>query len=290
MTRFYVSGVTRDKEYDVTSGTKDSKVTYFTANPNGEAEVLNVILRPRPHLKKLRLDVNMADLAIKGRSSKGNILTKHLISKISQREALGSTLSARKLWFNEVTQRLSDDGRGELLGSFAGEDKVLVVYKAGYYKLYEPQTTVHFDEGIQIIEKFNPKKIASVIYFDGDKKQYQVKRFELEDNDKKNVFISEHEESALTFFSFGDAPIIEVVYDKKGALTDPEQLEMNELISVKGMKALGNKFATDTIHEITVVTEGNVVEEEITEESNTDSGDDDDVLPPVDETGQATIF
>ncbi len=282
MKRFYVSGVTRDKEYDLTKGTKGSKVTYFTANPNGEAEVLNVLLRPRPHLKKLRLEVNLGELAIKGRSSGGNILTKHLISKISQREALGSTLSARKLWFNEVTQRLSDDGRGELLGSFGGDDKVLVVYKSGYYKLYEPQTTVHFDEDLLLVQKFNPKKVASVIYFDGDKKQYQIKRFELEVNDKKNYFITEHEESVLTFFTFGDAPIVEVVYDKKGALTDPEQIEMSEVIAVKGMKALGNKFATDKIHEITLVTEGNVVPEEPEQPEEGDNG--------VEDNGQANLF
>lgn len=257
MKRFAVDAITRDKEYDLTAGTKNSKVSYFTANPNGEAEVLNVLLRPRPHLKKLRLEVNFAELDIKGRGAKGNILTKHLISKITQREALGSTLSARKLWYNEVVNRLNDEERGTLLGSFKGEDKVLAVYKSGVYKLYEPQVSIHFEDDVLLVEKYDPQKVASVIYFDGEKKQYQVKRFELEVNDKRNIFITEHPDSKMEFFSFGYKPVVTVVINKKGKAQDPETIDITEFIAVKGMKAAGNRLTTDELKSITLVTDGN---------------------------------
>ncbi len=256
MKRFAVDAITRDKEYDLTAGTKNSKVLYFTPNPNGEAEVLNVLLRPRPHLKKLRLEVNFAELDIKGRGAKGNILTKHLISKITQREALGSTLGARKLWYNEVVNRLNDEERGELLGSFKGDDKVLVIYKSGIYKLYEPQVSIHFEDDVLLVKKYNPQDVASVIYFDGDKKQYQVKRFEIEVNDKRNVFITEHPDSKMEFFSFGYKPVVSVVINKKGKKLDPEVIDLTEFITVKGIKAIGNRLSSDVVEKITLVSDG----------------------------------
>ncbi|MES2627992.1 MAG: DNA gyrase/topoisomerase IV subunit A [Bacteroidota bacterium] len=256
MKRFAVDAITRDKEYDLTAGTKNSKVTYFTANPNGEAEVLNVLLRPRPHLKKLRLEVNFAELDIKGRGAKGNILTKHLISKITQREALGSTLSARKLWYNEVVNRLNDEERGTLLGSFKGDDKVLAVYKSGIYKLYEPQVSIHFEDDMLLVQKFDPQQVASVVYFDGEKKQYQVKRFELEVNDKRNPFITEHPDSKLELFTFGYKPVVSVVISKKGKAQEPETIDLTEFIAVKGMKALGNRLTTDQLESVTLLSDG----------------------------------
>ncbi len=257
MKRFAVDAITRDKEYDLTAGTKNSKVLYFTPNPNGEAEVLNVLLRPRPHLKKLRLEVNFAELDIKGRGAKGNILTKHLISKITQREALGSTLSARKLWYNEVVNRLNDEERGTLLGSFKGEDKVLAVYKSGLYKLYEPQVSIHFEDDVLFVQKFDPMQVASVIYFDGEKKQYQIKRFELEVNDKRNIFITEHPDSRMEFFNFGYKPVVSVVINKKGKAQEPETIDITEFIAIKGLKAAGNRLTTDSVDSITLITDGN---------------------------------
>lgn len=256
MKRFAVDAITRDKEYDLTAGTKNSKVLYFTANPNGEAEVLNVLLRPRPHLKKLRLEVNFAELDIKGRGAKGNILTKHLISKITQREALGSTLSARKLWYNEVVNRLNDEERGTLLGSFKGDDKVLAVYKSGIYKLYEPQVSIHFEDDVLLVQKYNPQQVSSVVYFDGEKKQYQIKRFEMEVNDKRNVFITEHPDSKMEFFSLGYRPVISVVINKKGKDQEPETIDITEFIAVKGLKAVGNRLTTDILTSITLVSSG----------------------------------
>lgn len=291
MKRFAVDAITRDKEYDLTAGTKNSKVLYFTANPNGEAEVLNVLLRPRPHLKKLRLEVNFAELDIKGRAAKGNILTKHLISKITQREALGSTLGARKLWYNEVVNRLNDEERGRLLGSFKGDDKVLAVYKSGVYKLYEPQVSIHFEDDVLLVKKFNPQEIASVIYFDGEKKQFQIKRFELEVNDKRNVFISEHAESKMEFFSFGYKPVVSVVINKKGKAQEPETIDITEFIAVKGLKAVGNRLTTDGVDSITLITEG---EEELAQALEVEQ----EVVPdipeepegPVEDDGQVALF
>ncbi|TXC76060.1 DNA gyrase/topoisomerase IV subunit A [Luteibaculum oceani] len=251
MKRFAVTSITRDKEYDLTAGSPGSKVLYFTANPNGEAEILNVLLRPRPHLKKLRLEINFADLAIKGRGAKGNILTKHLISKISQKESLGSTLDAREIWYDDTVKRLNDDERGRSLGKFRGNDKILVVYQKGYYKLYEPTLTTHFDEGIFIIEKFDPSKVATVVYYDGKRENYYLKRFELEENDKENYVISEEEGSEMTLFTFDKEPKLTMKFDKRsGAKVDEEEVLAHEFIAVKGMKALGNKLTGYKIKEL----------------------------------------
>lgn len=274
MKRFAVTSITRDKEYDLTAGTAGSKVLYFTANPNGEAEILNVLLRPRPHLKKLRLEINFADLAIKGRGAKGNILTKHLISKISQKESLGSTLDAREIWYDESVKRLNDDERGRSLGKFRGNDKILVVYKAGYYRMYEPKLTLHFDEGIQIIEKYDASKVATVVYFDAERSNYYLKRFELEENDKENYVISEAEGSEMLIFSFYQEPKLTLHYDKRsGAKVEEEEVMAHEFISVKGMKALGNKLTSFKIKNIDI--EETYVEPEIEEEGETEeSGED----------------
>ncbi|HEX4887990.1 MAG TPA: DNA gyrase/topoisomerase IV subunit A [Luteibaculaceae bacterium] len=256
MKRFAVDAITRDKEYDLTAGSKNSKILYFTANPNGEAEVLNVLLRPRPHLKKLRLEVNFAELDIKGRGAKGNILTKHLISKITQREALGSTLAARKLWYNPIVNRMNDEERGELLGQFKGDDKIIAVYKSGAYKLYEPQVTIHFEDDVLLVKKFNPQEIATVVYFDGEKQQYQVKRFEIEPNDRRNVFITEHDQSRLELFTFGYKPVISLATSKKGKAQDPQTIDLTEFIAVKGMKALGNRLSADDVVSVELIDDG----------------------------------
>ena len=271
MKRFAVTSITRDKEYDLTSGTPGSKVTYFTANPNGEAEILNVLLRPRPHLKKLRLEINFADLAIKGRGAKGNILTKHLISKISQKESLGSTLEAREVWYDDTVKRLNDDERGVSLGKFKGNDKILVVYAAGYYKLYEPSLATHFDENILFIEKFDPEKIATVVYFDPERKNYYLKRFELEVNDKENYVISEEDGAELNLFTFAKEPKLTVHYDKRsGAKVEEEEVLGHEFIAVKGMKVLGNKLTAFKIKNIEV--EDVYVEPEPEEDEDAEDG------------------
>jgi len=262
MKRFAVKSITRDKEYDLTNGTKGSKVTYFTANPNGEAEVLNVLLRPRPHLKKLRLEIDLSELAIKGRVAKGNILTKHLVSKITQREALGSTLSARKIWYDEIVGRLNDEGRGTLLGNFGSDDKIVAFYKNGTYCLYEPSLTIRFEADLITLKKHNEEEVASVIYYDGERDQYSVKRFEIEETDKLSYFITEHPKSALVFFSLKPGSVVEVHFDKRASNKETETHIMEELIAVKGLKALGNRFCKEKIKEIVDVTPEDVEEED----------------------------
>jgi len=166
MKRFYVNSITRDTEYDLTRGVKGSKMLYFSVHPNGEREVVSVLLRPRPHLKRLRFDVDLGDLLIKGRQSAGNRVTKEIIQKITQKEVGGSTLAARKIWFDTVVGRLNDEGRGKFLGSFKGEDKILTLYKTGEYRLSNFDLSNHFDEDMIHIEKWHPERPISTVYFD----------------------------------------------------------------------------------------------------------------------------
>ncbi|MDC1451690.1 DNA gyrase/topoisomerase IV subunit A [Vicingaceae bacterium] len=250
--RFAVTSITRDKEYDLTAGTSGSKVLYFSANPNGEAEVVQVLLRPKAKLKKLKFDFDFADLAIKGRAAKGNTLNKNLVSKIKLKEEGTSTLSARKIWFDDTVQRLNTDGRGELLGEFKADDKILTIMQSGHYKLINTAITNHFDDDLIVIEKWNPRKPVTAIYFDGDKEDFYVKRFLVDDSDKKILFITEHEKSLLELVSTDHHTVIDINFAKPRGkdAKENEQLDLLEFISVKGMKALGNKLSYDKIKSV----------------------------------------
>jgi topoisomerase-4 subunit A len=198
MKRFSVTGVTRDKEYDVTKGTPGSRITYFSANPNGEAETLKILLKPKPRIKKLTFEVDMGELAIKGRQSMGNILTKHEVHKISLKEKGVSTLGGRKIWFDQDVLRLNADSRGKYLGEFLGDDNILVIYKNGEYELYNFDLSNHFDPGILTIEKFDSGKILSAVYYDAEQEFYYVKRFEIDEVEGKRIrFIGENPENKL---------------------------------------------------------------------------------------------
>ncbi|MCI5056921.1 MAG: DNA gyrase/topoisomerase IV subunit A, partial [Flavobacteriales bacterium] len=251
MKRFSVTSITRDKEYPLTKGTAGSEILYLTANPNGEAETLSIALKPAPKLKKLKFELDFAELGIKGRGAQGNILTKNAIKKIEVKEHGVSTLGARKIWFDDTVQRLNVDGRGELLGAFAGDDRILTVSQSGYYKLLTFDLSNHFDEDLIIIEKWNPKKPLSVIYYDGSKGQYFVKRFLVEKSDKPVTFISEHEGSHLEIASSDWLPQVEVKFGKvKGKERPTETVKLEEFISVKGLKAQGNRLSTHKIKNI----------------------------------------
>ncbi|MEJ2170201.1 MAG: hypothetical protein P8X90_32270, partial [Desulfobacterales bacterium] len=186
MKRFFVTGVTRDKEYNVTLGTRGSRVVYFSANPNGESEVLKIILKPKPRIKKLNFEVDLGELAIKGRQSMGNILTKNEVHKISLKEKGYSTLGGRKIWFDQDVLRLNADNRGKYLGEFSDDDMILVIYKKGEYQLYNYDLSNHFEQDILSIEKYDPGKIMSVVYFDAEQDFYYVKRFEIEEAEGKS--------------------------------------------------------------------------------------------------------
>ncbi|MES2837587.1 MAG: DNA gyrase/topoisomerase IV subunit A [Bacteroidota bacterium] len=251
MKRFFVSGVTRDKAYDLTKGSSGSNVLYLTVNPNGEAEVLTMHLKAIPKVKNLVFDVDFGKLAIKGRSSIGNIVTKYPVRKIIFKEKGGSTLGARGFWFDDTIHRLNTEGKGQFLGDFTGDDKILTVTQDGFYKLYNYDLTNHFDENIILIEKFKADKPLSVIYFDGEKKEFYIKRFMVELTDKKNLIITEAEGSYIELVSSYAEPKIDVKYAKeKGKEIEDAHYNLAEVIEVKGLKARGNRFTTHKIKEI----------------------------------------
>jgi len=251
--RFPVNSITRDKEYDLTAGNPGSKVLYFTANPNGEAEVVHVKLRARPNLKKLRFDFDFSDLAIKGRGAKGNILNKNIVSKVELKEKGSSTLAPRKIWFDEVVQRLNADGRGELLGSFKGDDKILTIYDKGYYRTTGFDLLTRFDEGMISIQKLEPDTVISAVYWEGDKEQYNVKRFEPEISDKPVEFITDHEDSRLECATVNPSPKLVLQFDKRSNDREDEEVDLVEFISVKGLTAMGNRLTPYKVKSIELI-------------------------------------
>jgi len=263
--RFNVSGITRDKVYDLTQEKPGSQVLYFSSNPNGEAEVVTILLRMLTNVKKLKFDLDFADLMIKGRVSKGNTVTKYPIKKIELKEKGISTLRPRKVWFDDTVHRLNVDGRGELLGEFKPEDRLLIITQSGKIKTIIPELTTHFDDDVIVLEKWIPNKPISCIYFDPEKDKYFVKRFLVESVNKEEVFISEHPYSRLEIVSTDYRPVAEIVFAKiKGVEKEPLTVNFEEFISVKGIKAQGNQLSSDKIKLINLL-ESLPYEEEITE-------------------------
>jgi topoisomerase-4 subunit A len=250
--RFAVSGVTRDKEYDLTNGKPNSNVLYFSANPNGEGEVVTVLLRQVGSIKKLKWDIDFADIIIKGRVSKGNIVTKHAIKRIELKEKGVSTLKPRKIWFDDTIQRLNVDGRGELIGEFRGEDRILVVTQSGIAKTIIPEITAHFEEDMIVLEKWVPSKPISAIYFDGQKGKHYVKRFLIENENREDMFISEHPSSLLEIVSTDWRPVAKIAFAKERGKERREDqiIDFEQFISVKGISALGNQLTRFKVNQI----------------------------------------
>ena len=253
--RFAVSGVTRDKVYDLSSAKKESVVSYFSANPNGEAEIVSLILRQSAKLKKFKWDINFSDYLIKGRSSRGNIVTKHNVNKIELKEKGVSTLKPRKIWFDDTIQRLNVDARGELLGEFRGEDKLLIIRQNGILKTISPEITTRFNEDMIVLEKWLPKKPISAIYFDGKKEKYFLKRFLIENENKEETFISLNKNSFLEIVSTDWKPVVELVFNKE---RNKEQrpntsIDVEEFISIKGIKAQGNQLTGYKVKQINIL-------------------------------------
>lgn len=250
--RFAVTSVTRDREYDLTQGKKGSKVHYFSANPNGEAEVVTVFLRQVGSIKKLKFDIDFADMLIKGRNVKGNIVTKYAVKRIELKEEGVSTLKPRRIWFDETVKRLNVDERGELLGEFRGEDRVLIVTQDAVAKTIVPELTTRFDEEMVVLEKWMSKKPISAIYWEAEKERFYVKRFLIENPDKEEKFISEHENSYLEFISTDFYPQAEIVFSKLRGKEqrENETINLEEFIAIKGVKALGNQLTTDKVKQI----------------------------------------
>lgn len=295
--RFNVSGVTRDKEYDLTQGKPGSMILYFSHNPNGEAEVVTVLLRQVGNIKKLKFDLDFATIGIKGRGSKGNTVTKHPIKKIELKEKGISTLRPRKIWFDDSVQRLNVDGRGDLLGEFRPNDRLLIITQSGKVKTIIPELSTHFDEDMIVLEKWVPKKPISAVYYDGEKERYFVKRFLIENENKEEIFISEHEKSQLEIVSTDYRPLAEVVFAKvKGIQKENITLNFEEFIAIKGIKALGNQLTADKIKQISLLEPLPYEEpkEEIAEEievvDSENLSDDSDLDIELDENGQITLF
>lgn len=242
--RFNVTGVTRDKEYDLTKGHPKSKALYFSANPEGEAEIVSIQLTAGCSAKIKQFDFNFSELDIKGRSSQGNIVTKYPVRKVSLKEKGKSTLTAQSIWYDENTGRLNTDGRGRSLGGLNKGDLLLAFYKTGTYEITEYDMNNRYAyEDLLVIEKFNPDKIVSVIYFDGEKRWSMAKRFKIETSTlgQKFSFISDHKDSKLYFVSTHKNPEVLFSYKRKNEKID-EILTLNEFVDVKGWKALGNKI------------------------------------------------
>ena len=253
--RFPVLGVTRDKDYDLTKGSKGTRIIYFTANPNGEAEVIRIRLRPKPRLRRLSFEFDFKDLEIRGRNAKGNILSKNAILDISKKEEGISTLGAIDIWFDETVKRLNTEERGTYLGAFKGNDKILTIMKSGTYKLTNYDITTHFDEDMIIIRKFNPSRILSVFYYEGGVQKYYVKRFKIDSDtpeNRKTLFISEHKESVFIAVSFDRYPRAEIEFKQIKAKNtfDNEVINVDEFIGVKSENAKGKRLTNKEIKNI----------------------------------------
>ncbi|MAM27483.1 MAG: DNA topoisomerase IV [Flavobacteriaceae bacterium] len=316
--RFAVTSMTRDREYDLTAGTKGSKVLYFTANPNGEAEVVTILLRQSGSIKKLKWDLDFADQLIKGRGSKGNIVTKYAVKRVELKEKGLSTLKPRKIWFDDTVQRLNLEGRGELLGEFKSHDRLLLINQKGVVKTVIPEITLRFDEDMIVLEKWEPKKPLSAIYWEGEKELFYVKRFLIENPDREELIITEHPKSYLERVFTDYRPQAEIVFVKERGKERKENQEINleEFIAIKGITAMGNQLTKDKVLEINALSplpyeapaekkteEMDVVDEEtVSSEAKAENDDsesksfvdskkgDDDEEPPVGNDGQATLF
>ncbi|RCW90796.1 DNA gyrase/topoisomerase IV subunit A [Winogradskyella arenosi] len=253
--RFAVTSMTRDREYDLTNGSKGSALWYFSANPNGEAEVVTIMLRQVGSIKKLKWDLDFADVLIKGRASKGNTVTKYAIKRVELKEKGVSTLKPRKIWFDDTVRRLNVDGRGDLIGEFRGEDRLLIINQSGVVKTIVPELTAHFDNDMIVMEKWIPEKPISAIYFEGEKERYYVKRFVVEHEGREESFISDHPNSQLEIISTDWRPVVDVEFTKeRGKERKPNmEVDLEEFIAVKGITALGNQLSRDKINQISLL-------------------------------------
>ena len=250
MKRFAVTGITRDKEYDLTNGTKGSRVEYFSANPDGAAEVVQVVLRPRPNLRKTKFDIDFAKLSVKGRGSKGNLLTRYMVQKIVQKERGASTLGAIPIWFDETVRRLNDTGHGRYLGRFSGDDKILAVMAGGTYQLFPFVLSTHFPDDVLTVVKWDPKTPIAAVYWEGEKQQYNVKRFLVEPAKDAVSFITEHADSKLVLHSLVPHPRVKLSFDKRSNDRPDEEIDLEAFIAVKGVKALGNRLTPFKVKDI----------------------------------------
>ncbi|MBA4743889.1 DNA gyrase/topoisomerase IV subunit A [Flagellimonas halotolerans] len=297
--RFNVTSMTRDKIYQLAGDKPSAEVLYFSANPNGEAEVVTVMLRQSGSIKKLKWDLDFSDVLIKGRGSKGNLVTKYAVKRIELKEKGVSTLKPRKIWFDDVVSRLNVDGRGELLGEFRGDDLLLVIDQKGIVKTIPPDLLTRFNDDMIVLEKWNPDKPISVVHYVGDKERFYLKRFLVESPNKEEVVISEDSKSYLELVSTDWRPMLEIEFVKpRGKDPKPNQeINVEEFIAVKGIKALGNQLTPEKVKNINVLDslpyeepeEQKTEDIEVVDEEQIDN-DDNDIGTKNDSSDQTTLF
>jgi len=301
MKRFAVTSVTRDREYDLTQGTPGSRVVYFTANPNGEAEVIKVTLKPNPRIRKIIFEKDFSEIAIKGRQAMGVILSKYDVHKIALKQKGGSTLGGRKVWFDRDVLRLNYDGRGEYLGEFQSEDSILVILNNGEFYTTNFDLSNHYEDNVQIVEKYDPNKVWSAALYDADQQNYPyLKRFCFEAGSRKQNYLGDNKESKLILLTDEYYPRLEVIYGGHDSFREKLIIDADEFIAVKGFKAKGKRISTfniEAINELEPVRfpeekqEANEGDDETEEIENLDPDNgksEDDIIDEI--TGQMKLF
>ena len=296
--RFNVSSVTRDREYDITMGTPKSKVTWFSANSNGEAEIIKVTLKPQEKLKKLVFEKDFSEIEIKGRAARGNQLTKHEIFRIQLKAHGGSTLGGLKVWWDPDIQRINYDEHGEYLGEFMNNDQILVILNTGEYYLTNFDANNHYEQNVLRIEKFKAKKVWTAVLWDAENQnQPYIKRFMFEDSKKKQSFLGENPESTLILLTDTPYPLLELTFKEPDTFRGPQQVDAEEYIGVKGFKAKGKRLTTYALDKVKELEPVRVPEPEVEEEPqeeieeviDPDEGkSDDDIRDEI--TGQLKLF
>ena len=287
--RFNVTSMIRDREYDITQGTPRSKIMYFTANPNGEAEVVKVALRPNPRIKKLILERDFSEISIKGRQSMGNLLTRLEVHKIRLKHKGGSTLGGRKVWFDYDVLRLNYDGRGEYLGEFQSEDCILVVHKNGEFYTTDFDLNNHYDSDIMILEKYDPDKVWTAVLYDADQQNYPyLKRFCFEQSAKRQNFLGENKQNVLLLLTSETYPRINVVFGGHDSFREAMIVDAGDFVGVKSFKAKGKRLTTFTVDHIEELEP--VVKDEPEEQSEADETVTDDNDAVNEDDGQMKLF
>ena len=249
--RFAVTGVVRDREYDVTQGTPDSRITYFSANPNGEAEIIKVTLKPNPRVRRIIFERDFSEISIKGRQAQGVILTRLPVHKIALKQKGGSTLGGRKVWFDRDILRLNYDGRGEYQGEFLSDDTILVVLNNGEFYTTNFDLSNHYEDNVSIVEKFDPNKIWTAALYDADQQNYPyLKRFCFEGSNRKQNYLGENKDNRLILLTDEYYPRLEVIFGGHDNFREPLVIDADEFIAVKGFKAKGKRLTTYTLETI----------------------------------------
>ena len=290
MKRFAVTGIMRDKDYDVTQGKPGSKIVWFSANPNGEAEVLRITLKPKFRLKVLQFDVDLGELAIKGKTSRGNMVTKNEVHRISLKERGGSTLGDREVWFDPDILRINYEGHGRSLGLFGGDDRILVIMQNGDFYTTTSEATNHYDEGILRIEKYQEGKVWTAIVDDADQGYLYIKRCTLEDNNKRQRMIGENPASRLMHLSDEPLPRFEVRFGGADAVREPLVIDADEFIGTKSFKAKGKRISNYTIESVTEIEPREVPQPEPEVPEVPDNAPDGDDMPPTDGISQQQVM